>query len=66
MGKCSMLDMCIRWGTTRPLRGIWARMVGSSVWTVNIPDTVKEHVVDYINSINEEGSINTLGVIRKN
>jgi len=41
-------------------------MVGSSVWTVNIPDTVKEHVVDYINSINEEGSINTLGVIRKN
>jgi len=66
MGQCNMLDMCTRRGTTRPLRGIWARMLGSSVWTVNIPDTVKEHVVGYINSINEDGSINTLGVIRKN
>lgn len=64
MGQWSMLDMCTRWGIGRPLSGIWARMLCSSVWTVNVPETVKDRVVQHIASIVKKGDMNTLGVIR--
>ncbi|CAL4958186.1 unnamed protein product [Urochloa decumbens] len=64
MGQCSMLDMCTLWGTHRPLSSIWARMLYSRVWTVNVPETVKDRVVKHIASIVKKGDMNTLGVIR--
>ncbi|CAL4964867.1 unnamed protein product [Urochloa decumbens] len=64
MGQCSMLDICTRWDTATPLPGMLARMLGSSSWTVNVPVTVKEHVVNHINNIQKSGAFNTLGVIR--
>ncbi|CAO2204621.1 unnamed protein product [Urochloa humidicola] len=65
MGQCSMLDMCTRWDTGSSLSSIWARMLYSSVWIVNVPKPVKDRVVKHISNIVRKGDMNTLGVIRK-
>ncbi|WVZ72279.1 hypothetical protein U9M48_020764 [Paspalum notatum var. saurae] len=71
MGQCSMLDRSSRWGTARPLASRWAwacslLLPSSSVWTVSVPDMVRERVEDHIKHIKKDNAMNTLGVIRKN
>ncbi|TVU49104.1 hypothetical protein EJB05_00396, partial [Eragrostis curvula] len=78
IGQYNMLDMCVRrWDADQlcdnlswrspPLLNRWARrmLLGSRTWTVDVPERVKENVVEYIKGIIRDGEINTLGVIRK-
>ncbi|WVZ72265.1 hypothetical protein U9M48_020754 [Paspalum notatum var. saurae] len=70
MGQCSILDRSSRWGNAKPLAGRWAQacsllLPSSSVWTISVPDMVRECVEDHIKYMKEQRAMNTLGVIRE-